>query len=63
MAVQSVMYGAKPHQNDLLLPGQQVLVIPLRPWHRERTDGSLLADADIFVMLFSSGRPPNWPSG
>ena len=29
MAVQSVMYGAKPHQNDLLLQGQQVVFIPL----------------------------------
>ena len=27
--IQSVMTGAKPHQNDLLLPGQQVVVIPL----------------------------------
>ena len=29
MTVQSVITGAKPHQNDLLLPGQQVVVIPL----------------------------------
>ena len=29
MTVQSAMSGAKPHQNDLLLPGQQVVVIPL----------------------------------
>ena len=27
MTVQSVMTGAKPHQNGLLLPGQQVVVI------------------------------------
>ena len=29
MTVQSVLSGTKPHQNDLLLPGQQVIVIPL----------------------------------
>ena len=30
MTVQSVMSSAKLHQNDLLLPGQQVVVIPSR---------------------------------
>ena len=27
MTVQSVMTGTKPHQSDLLLPGQQVVVV------------------------------------
>ena len=56
MNVQSVMSGAKPHQDDLLLPGQQVVVIPLQSWHCERSDESLLfAEADIVGMLFASG--------
>ena len=54
--VQSVMSGAKPHQNDLLLPGQQVVVIPLRSWHCECSDESLLStEANIVGMLFFSG--------
>ena len=56
MTVQSVMSGRKPHHNDLLLPGQQVIVIPLCPWHRECSDeGLLFAEANIVLMLFSSG--------
>ena len=34
MTVQSVMTGAKPRQNDLLLPRQQVVVIPRRYYVR-----------------------------
>ena len=50
------MSGAKPHQNDLLLPGQQVVVIPLWSRHCEHSDESLLfTEADIVGMLFSSG--------
>ena len=50
------MSCAKPHQNDLLLPGQQMVVIPLWSWHCERSDESLLfTEADIVGMLFSSG--------
>ena len=54
MTVQSVMSGAKPHQNDLLLPEQQVIVILLGSWHCERSDESLLfTDAGIVGMLSS----------
>ena len=50
------MSSAKPHQNDFLLPGQQVVVIPLWYWHCECSDESLLfTEADIVGMLFSSG--------
>ena len=56
MTVQSVMTGAKPHQNDLLLPGQQVVVIPLLFGLCKCSDESLLfTEADIVDMLFSSG--------
>ena len=40
MTVQSDMSGTKLHQNDLLLPGQQVVVIPLWSCHCERSDES-----------------------
>ena len=44
------MSCAKPYQNDLLLPGQQVVVIPLWSWHCERSDESLLfAEADMLA--------------
>ena len=40
----------------LAASGQQVVVIPLWSWHWERFDESLLfTEADIVVMLFSSG--------
>ena len=37
MTVQSVMTGAKPHQNDLLLPGQQRDDYHLL-WYRSQRD-------------------------
>ena len=52
--VQSPMSGTKPHQNNLLLPRQRVIVNPLRPWHCDRSDEGLFAEADIVDMLFSS---------
>ena len=56
MTVQSVMSGRKPHQNNLLLPEQQVIVIPLRSWHRERSEEDIpFAEVDIVDILFSSG--------
>ena len=57
MTVQSVVSGTKPHQNDLLLPGQQVIVIPLWPWHHGRSDESSPPppppEVDFVFKLFS----------
>ena len=39
MTVQYVMSGVKPHQNDLMLPGQQVVAIPL---YEEKEDERLI---------------------
>ena len=56
MTVQSIMSGTKPHQNDLLPTGQQMIVILLWPWHHECSDkGLVFPEADTVVMLFSSG--------
>ena len=52
------MSGTEPHQNDLLLLGQQVIVTPLWLWHHERSDKSLLFVESDVVMRFSSGTLP-----
>ena len=53
MTVQSVMSGAKPHQNDLLLPGQQVVVSLCDLGIVSALMTLPFTEADIVGMLFS----------